>query len=219
LATVPQSNAVRSRLKRERARARAALATVEASAAVAAPPVGGAEAGVRDFLGLALAWTDAQETATGQGLGLNVAEALDQVKEETDDSNLRRFSDREGIAGAFRSADNHARRQALGMIQAATVELRAGTATVTTIRTGLKAARALAKYRARFDASAVDLYLAVALSGFNVNRGYAPEGTTPCRCSDHAEPHVFADHQNWEELVTENAGDLGPEDAFESFDD
>jgi hypothetical protein len=156
---VPLSNAERSRRKREKAKLRAATAVVEAA------PVTGADAAVREFLELAVTWADEQTTAQGQGMALKALQALDAIEEDASESSLMRFAEREGIPGAFRLADDRARQKAIEMIAARTVELRAGRATITTIRTGLAAADALRKRRAKFDASAVDWYLAKALIG------------------------------------------------------
>ncbi len=152
------SNAERQRRKRAKAKLTTAAASV-APRPVAAAPAAGVEAAMREFLELAAAWADQQTTAQGQGIALKALKALDGIEDEAGESNLRRFAEREGVPGAWRTVDDRARRKAIEMIQARIVELRAGLTTVAAINTGLTAVAELKKRRAQFDASAVDMYI------------------------------------------------------------
>jgi hypothetical protein len=180
------SNAERSRRKRERAKLLAAAATVDPASEVpvetgafGASPDLDVEAAMREFLELSAAWSDQQTTTQGQNIALKALKALDGVEDKSEEASLRRFAHRQGIPGAWRTVEDRARRKAVDMIQARTVDLRAGRATAASINSGLAAVAELKKRRAQFDASAVDTYLARALIG-----GPAPAHLTDSRVND-----------------------------------
>lgn len=120
----------------------------------------------REFATAALAWARAQDGAVARGLALRVAGLLDATEEaeEPGQAALRRLASSMGLT--LDGADEDAQRStALDMLDRAVEELQNGTATVASVRSGLQAASALAKARARVNVAALDGTIRLALAG------------------------------------------------------
>lgn len=121
----------------------------------------------RTFATDALAWAQAQPGSTASGLALRVAGLLDATDENEDPGTaaLRRLAGSLGISDEVNEDEDVQRATALDVLERANEELEDGTADVATVRSGLQAARALAKTRGRVNVAAVDHVIRLALLG------------------------------------------------------